>query len=47
MSPNARMARLASLEGMLNISSIVTMASQLSEAKNENVAPLLVDDGIS
>ncbi|PIN09886.1 Kinesin-like protein [Handroanthus impetiginosus] len=35
MSPNARMARIASLESMLNISSnsLVAMASQLSEAE--------------
>lgn len=35
MSPNARMARIASLESMLNISSnsLVSMASQLSEAE--------------
>ncbi|KAK3425536.1 kinesin-like protein KIN-4A isoform X2 [Eucalyptus grandis] len=35
MSPNARMARISSLEGMLSISSnsLVAMASQLSEAE--------------
>ncbi|CAA2971860.1 kinesin KIN-4A isoform X1 [Olea europaea subsp. europaea] len=38
MSPNARMARIASLENMLNISSnsLVAMASQLSEAEERD-----------
>ncbi|KAG4934359.1 hypothetical protein JHK87_048361 [Glycine soja] len=40
MSPNARMARIASLESMLNISSnsLVAMASQLSEAEERERA---------
>ncbi|XP_057976199.1 kinesin-like protein KIN-4A isoform X5 [Malania oleifera] len=40
MSPNARMARIASLEHMLSISSntLVTMASQLSEAEERDRA---------
>ncbi|XP_042491564.1 kinesin-like protein KIN-4A [Macadamia integrifolia] len=40
MSPNARMARIASLENMLSISSntLVTMASQLSEAEERDRA---------
>ncbi|KAJ4962505.1 hypothetical protein NE237_022444 [Protea cynaroides] len=40
MSPNARMARIASLENMLSISSntLVTMASQLSEAEERERA---------
>ena len=37
MSPNAKMARISSLENMLNISSnlLVAMASQLSEAEEK------------
>lgn len=40
MSPNARMARIASLENMLSISSnsLVAMASQLSEAEERERA---------
>lgn len=40
MSPNARMARIASLENMLGISSnsLVAMASQLSEAEERERA---------
>lgn len=40
MSPNARMARMASLENMLSISSnsLVAMASQLSEAEERERA---------
>ncbi|KAF5189562.1 Kinesin-like protein kin-4a [Thalictrum thalictroides] len=40
MSPNARMARIASLENMLSISSnsLVAMASQLSEAEERQRA---------
>ncbi|CAA2962471.1 P-loop containing nucleoside triphosphate hydrolases superfamily isoform 1, partial [Olea europaea subsp. europaea] len=40
MSPNARMARIASLENMLSISSnsLVAMASQLSEAEERDRA---------
>ncbi|MCI49184.1 chromosome-associated kinesin KIF4 [Trifolium medium] len=40
MSPNARMARIASLESMLSISSnsLVAMASQLSEAEERERA---------
>lgn len=38
MSPNARMARISSLENMLSISSnsLVAMASQLSEAEERD-----------
>ena len=40
MSPNARMARISSLENMLSISSnsLVPMASQLSEAEERDHA---------
>lgn len=40
MSPNARMARISSLENMLSISSnsLVAMASQLSEAEERERA---------
>jgi hypothetical protein len=40
LSPNARMARIASLENMLSISSnsLVSMASQLSEAEERERA---------
>lgn len=40
MSPNTRMARMASLENMLSISSnsLVAMASQLSEAEERERA---------
>lgn len=40
MSPNARMARIASLENMVSISSdtLVAMASQLSEAEERERA---------
>ena len=40
MSPNARMARISSLENMLGISSnsLVAMASQLSEAEERERA---------
>ena len=40
MSPNAKMARIASLENMLSMSSnaLVAMASQLSEAEERDHA---------
>lgn len=42
MSPNARMARIASLENMLNMTSnaIVAMASQLTEAEERDRASI-------
>ncbi|KAE9457189.1 hypothetical protein C3L33_10909, partial [Rhododendron williamsianum] len=49
MSPNARMARISSLENMLSISShsLVAMASQLSEAKKGSVPSVIADGGTS
>lgn len=42
MSPNARMARIASLENMLSMSSnaLMAMATQLSEAKERERASI-------